>query len=345
MKIKYIDLRSDSVTEPTTEMRKAMAEAEVGYDVFYDDPTVNKLEAIAAEMAGKEAALFMATGTMANQLAVMTWTKRGDEVILSADSHILLDEVGATAVLSSVCLRALPAKDGILHAADIHGAFRALDDIHYPRTGLVCMENALGRGTVLPLEMMKEVYRATKTYDLSVHTDGARIFNAMHVLNTSLKEIARYTDSLAIHLSKGLCAPIGSLLIGEKEFIAKARRNRHMIGGGWSHPGILAAAGIIALEKMIDRLKEDHENARYMAEQLSKFPCINVDNTRADINLVFFHMDLSEEKLKNMPSHMFDRKIKISNDKNGNFRFAFHHDISHDDVDTVIETMKEYIDL
>lgn len=337
--MRYIDLRSDSVTQPTKQMRKAMYEAEVGYDVFRDDPTVNRLEKIAAEMTGMEAGLFVATGTMSNQIAIMTFTNRGDEIILSYDSHILEFEVGAASALSSVGYRPIYSPDSILRRSDIIKAIRPYkDDIHVPRTGLVCLENALGRGSVVSLEQMKEAYITAKENNIPVHTDGARVFNAAVALGVDIQEIAKYTDSLAIHLSKGLCAPVGAVLLGTKDFIEKARKNRHMIGGGMSHPGILAAAGIVALESMVERLSVDHANARYMRKRLMEFPGIDIDNTRNDINLVFFKIsDVPQSFIENLPQSMMEHGIKISAGSNGMFRFVLHNDVSREDVDYTIK--------
>jgi len=340
--MKTIDFRSDSVTKPTLEMRQAMFDAEVGYDVFRDDPTVNRLEEIAADMTGKEAGLFTPTGTMANQLAILSHTNRGEEVILSADSHIIWYEVGAHAVLSSVALWPIPVPDGILRASDIDRAFRP-NDIHMPSTGLVCMENALGRGTVVPIHLMEEVYQAAHSHGLPVHTDGARVFNAAHVLGVGVKEIANQTDSLAIHLSKGLCAPIGSIVVGSESFIERARRYRHMLGGGMSQTGVLAAAGIIALTRMVDRLVEDHQNARYLASLLPQIGRVKVDTSRADINMVFFSLDYPTEIIQNFPVNMLEYGIKISPSSEGFFRFVTHHDITRADIDYTIGIFEKLI--
>ena len=340
--MRYIDFRSDSVTQPTEEMRQAMYSAEVGYDVFRDDPTVNRLEKMMAERTGKEAGLFVPTGTMSNQLAVLTWTNRGEEMILSSDSHILEFEVGAAAVLSSVGYRVVHTEDSILRAKDIEAAVRPYpEDIHVPRTSLVCLENALGRGSVVPVPLMKEAYEAAKRHGLNVHTDGARIFNAAAALGVNIRELAEYTVSLSVHLSKGLCAPVGGVLVGPGAFIEKARRYRHMLGGGMSQSGILAAAGIVALEKMPDRLLEDHENARYLGRQLETLPGITVDQTRADINMVFFKWEhRSEVFLNALPARMLEKGIKISAGSDGNFRFVVHNDISHSDINYTIEILK-----
>ena len=341
--MKYIDLRSDSVTMPTEEMREVMYKADVGYNPYGEDPSVNRLEELAAEMTGKEAALFTATGTMCNQLAILSFTERGDEIILSSDSHISNSEAGAVAVLSSVSYHSIFSDDGILRSSRIEMAIRPPDKITSARTGLLCLENALGRGTALPLHLMKEAYETARKYNVPVHTDGARIFNAVHALNTGLKDIGKYTDSLAIHLSKALCAPIGSILTGSADFIKKAKKYRHMLGGGWSHPGILAAAGIVALETMVDRVKEDNANAAYMRGLLSRLPNVEVNFKQAEINLVFFTLSLSGEKVDALPQYMFSHGVKILPAKRGAFRFALHKDIQKNDIDTVIQILNGFV--
>jgi threonine aldolase len=341
--MRYIDLRSDSVTMPTEAMRKAMYEAEAGYDVYGDDRTTIRLEALAAEMTGKEAGLFAATGTMCNQLAILSFTERGDEIILSSDSHIANSETGAVAVLSSVSYHSIFTDDGIIRSSHIESAIRSSDKVTSARTGLLCLENALGRGTVVPLNLMKEAYETAKKYGIPVHTDGARAFNAMHALDTGLMDIAKYTDSLAIHLSKALCAPIGSVLTGSSDFIKKARKYRHMLGGGWSHPGIIAAAGIVALQTMVDRVREDNINAGYMRDRLSRLPDVEVEMKQADINLVFFKLNLPQEKIDALPQYMYNQGVKILNSKKGIFRFVLHNDVSRDDINTVIQILGGYL--
>lgn len=341
--MRYIDLRSDTVTVPTDEMRKAMFEAEVGDDVYGDDPTVNRLEELAAEIAGKEAALFVPSGTFGNQLAIFTHTQRGDEVIVGDDCHILLHEVGASAVIAGVQLRALPTDKGALRAEDVKKAIRDLDDIHYPRTGLICMENAHGNGMVVPVEKMKKVYEVANQHKIPVHLDGARLFNAAAALNVDAKEITRYADSVMFCLSKGLCAPVGSMLAGSREFIEKARKGRKLMGGGLRQAGFLAAAGIIALTKMRDRLAEDHENARYLAKRLLEIPGIKLNLDEVQIDMVFFDMtetgitgaELAEEFLK--------RGIKINSEEDGLMRFVTNYWVCKKDIDYVVEQMKEII--
>lgn len=340
--MRYIDLRSDTVTMPTEEMRIAMAKAPVGDDVYCDDPTVNELEKIAAQMVGKEAALFVPSGTFANQLALLTHTKRGDEVILEHNSHIVIHEVGASAVIAGVQLRTIHGEKGAMNPKLVEKSIRP-DDIHMPRTGLICVEQAHGCGAVVPLENLKAIKEIASRYNIPVHMDGARVFNAATALNVDVKEITENCDTLMFCLSKGLCAPIGSILAGSKEFIDIARKNRKLMGGGLRQAGILAAAGIIALEKMTLRLKVDHENADYMAEKLSEINGIDVDFSRRDINMVFFTIkeDLIEDKV--LVNSIFDAGIKINGIEDGEYRFVSNNDITREDIDFTVNKLKELL--
>jgi threonine aldolase len=340
--MKYIDLRSDTVTQPTQAMRDAMHIAEVGDDVYQDDPTVNKLEALAAEMLGKEAALYVPSGTMSNQLALMSWTNRGDEVIVSADCHIFMHEVGAAAVLSGANLRQLPFKDGVYNARLIEKAIRP-DDIHEPKTVLICMENALANGRVVPLSVMEEVYALAKKNGIAVHLDGARIFNAAAALSVDVKEITKNADTISCCLSKGLCAPVGSVLVGSASTIAKARKYRKMLGGGMRQCGLLAAAGILALTDMSTRLKEDHDNAKYMAKKLNALKGVEVDLDSVQINMVFFKVDRPADLIDSLPERMLEKGIKINGEELGEFRFVTSNDVSKEDIDYAVSTFSELI--
>ncbi len=339
--MRYIDLRSDTVTMPTDEMRKAMAEALVGDDVYGDDPTINKLEELAARMVGKEAALFVPSGTMGNQLAIMSHTSYGDEIIVGANSHIVVHEVGAAARLSGVSYAIVDNPDDRIYAEDVIRKIRT-DDIHHPKTGLVCLENALANGTVVPLDIMKDAYEAAKANGIPVHTDGARLFNAATALGVDASEIAKYTDSVMFCLSKGLCAPVGSMLAGSKEFINKARRMRKLLGGGMRQAGILAAAGIIALEKMTKRLHEDHENIKYMTEKLLEMPEISLKPENVQIDMVYFDIVKEGFDAAAFTDYLFNNGVKINNDWPLEFRYVAHNDISREDIDKVIGLMKEY---
>jgi len=338
--MKFIDLRSDTVTMPTDEMRQAIANAEVGDDVYRDDPTVNKLEKLAAEKVGKEASLFVPSGTFGNQLALLTHTRRGNEVIVGKNNHIVLHEVGASAVIAGVQLRTLETVNGVMSPKDVLKAIR-VDDIHEPETGLICVENAHGCGAVVPLSVLKEIKGIAESHSIPVHMDGARIFNAALSLDVDAKEIAACCDSVMFCLSKGLAAPAGSMLAGSKEFIDRARKYRKLMGGGMRQIGILAAAGIIALEKMTGRLAEDHENAKYLAEELSKLPGVNVKRDRLDIDMVFFEMgeDVIKESL--LIEKLYEKNIKINGVEGGEYRFVTHIGVSREDLDYVINCMKE----
>ncbi len=338
--MRFIDLRSDTVTMPTDEMRQAIANAEVGDDVYQDDPTVNKLEKLAAEKVGMEAALFVPSGTFGNQLAILTHTRRGNEVIVGKNNHIVVHEVGASAVIAGVQLRTLETTNGVMSPKDVLHAIR-VDDIHEPETGLICVENAHGCGAVVPLDNLKEIREIAVSHSIPLHMDGARIFNAALALGVDVKEITACCDSVMFCLSKGLAAPAGSMLAGSKEFIQRARKYRKLMGGGMRQIGILAAAGIIALEKMVDRLHEDHENAKYLAQELSKLPGVNVIEDRLDIDMVFFEMgeDVIKEDL--LVEKLYEKNIKISGTEDEEYRFVTHIGVTREDIDYVIKSMKE----
>ena len=340
--MRYIDLRSDTVTVPTEEMRQKMASAPVGDDVYGDDPTINELEKLAAQIVGKEAALFVPSGTFGNQLALLTHTRRGDEVILEHNAHIVIHEVGAAAVIAGVQLRTIQGNNGIMDPKLVEKHIRP-DDIHMPRTSLICVEEAHGCGAVLPMENLKAIKEVAEKYNLPVHMDGARVFNAAASLKVDVKEITKNCDTIMFCLSKGLCAPVGSMLAGSKEFIDTARKNRKLMGGGLRQAGILAAAGIVALEKMVGRLHVDHENADYMAEKLSEIKGIKVDFSRRDINLVFFTIDEGMIEDKVLVDSFFDSGIKINGIEDGEYRFVTNNWVTKDDVDFTVNKLKELL--
>ena len=287
---KVIDFRSDTVTKPTQEMREAMYRAEVGDDVYGDDPTVNRLEEIAAAKVGKEAAVWVPTGTMGNQTAIMAWTNRGDEIVLEELAHIYVYEVAGPAVLAGCMTKTLRGHLGAMDPADVKAAIRP-QNIHYPKTSLVCIENTHNRsgGCIVPLDNMKAIYEVAHAGGCNVHLDGARLFNASVGLGVDVREITKYADSVQFCLSKGLCAPMGSMVAGSKDYIAKVRKYRKMLGGGTRQVGIVAAAGIIALEKMVDRLADDHANAKRLAEGINKIPGLHVDVEVVQTNMVPVH--------------------------------------------------------
>jgi len=340
--LRYIDLRSDTVTMPTEEMRKAMAEAVVGDDVYGDDPTVIELETLSAELVGKEAAMFVPSGTMGNQLAVMTHTRRGDEIIVEESCHIVEHEVGAVAVIAGVNLRTVRGIHGVMQPEDVELAIRE-DDLHHPETTLICMENALSNGRVVTLEDMKKIYDVAKKHNLPVHLDGARLFNAAAHLNVEATAITAYTDSLMFCLSKGLCAPVGSILAGSKSFIAKAKKNRKLLGGGMRQSGILAAAGLIALKDMTKRLHMDHENAKYLAARLAELPGVKVDVDGIHINMVFFAIDNLKMSDAEFTDKLLQKGIKANGAYRGVLRFVTNNDVTKEDIDYVIKCMKEIL--
>jgi len=294
-----INLRSDTQTMPTEEMLDAMGSASLGDDVFGEDPTVNKLEKISAQKFGKEAAMFVASGTMGNLCALISHARPGEEVILEADAHIYYYEVGGFARIAGLSPRLVPGVNGIMSIDGIKKALRS-KDIHYPPTGLLCIENSHNRGggSVYTVQQVNEICQLAHQLKLKVHVDGARIFNASVALNTDVKELVKEADSIMFCLSKGLSAPIGSVLVGDASFISKARKTRKMLGGGMRQAGVIAAAGIVALEKMIDRLKEDHQNAKYIGEEINKAEGLNVNLDSVQTNMVYCNI----EKLKISPA-------------------------------------------
>ncbi|MCX7655899.1 MAG: low-specificity L-threonine aldolase [Treponemataceae bacterium] len=337
----YIDLRSDTVTWPTDAMRQAMAVAPVGDDVYGDDPTVRKLEELAAHLMGKESALFVPSGTFGNQLALFTWCPRGSEVILGEHCHIMQHEAGAASVIAGVQTRPIFAPAGILPLEEIKARIRGTD-IHYPPTSLICLENAHSSGRVIPLSYLKEVTTLAHSYGIPVHLDGARIFNAAIALGVEARDIASSVDSVMFCLSKGLCAPVGSLLAGSEDFIAVARRKRKVMGGGMRQVGVLAAAGLIALTEMTKRLGEDHEHARYLAKKLAEIPGIQVDMSALDINMVFFSLPQQKDPLafvKELRGH----NILINPPESGQFRFVTHYWIDRPAIDSVIAAVQKCI--
>ncbi|MEN6297591.1 MAG: low-specificity L-threonine aldolase [Rectinema sp.] len=336
----YIDLRSDTVTWPTSAMRKAMAEAAVGDDVYGDDPTVNELERLAAEMTGKEAALFVPSGTFGNQLSLFTWCPRGSEVILGEQCHIIQHEAGAASVIAGVQTRPVFAPDGILPIEAIEERIRG-NDIHFPPTSLVCLENAHSSGRVIPLSYMKNVSELAHRYGLPVHLDGARLFNAAAALGAGAAEIAGTVDSVMFCLSKGLCAPVGSMLAGPRDFVERARRKRKVMGGGMRQAGVLAAAGLIALKDMTRRLAEDHKNARYLAGQLGTVPGLEVDAEALDINMVFFRLPAGSDG-DALVSHLKAHEVLINPPELGLCRFVTHYWIDREAIDKAAALMADF---
>jgi threonine aldolase len=288
-----IDLRSDTVTRPTTAMRAAMQAAEVGDDVFGEDPTVNRLERHVAQLLGKEAALFVPSGTMSNQIGVKLHTQPGDELLCDAACHIYNNEAGGPAVLSGVACRAIEAEGGILDVAQLEDKVRDRDDVHVVRTRLVCLENTHNRGggRVYPIEKIRAIRRWARQESLAVHLDGARLWNAVVATGIPAREWAAEFDSVSVCFSKGLGAPVGSALAGPHEFVARARRVRKLLGGGMRQAGVIAAAALYALDHHIDRLAEDHRNAQNIAQAISQTPGLRLVPPEVETNLVWFDVD------------------------------------------------------
>ncbi len=342
----FIDLRSDTVTKPTPEMREAMAKAEVGDDVYGDDPTVNRLQEMAAEMTGKEAGLFVPSGTMGNLAGILAHCQRGDEVILGKKNHTFLYEAGGISVLGGVHSCQLDNQpDGSLLISDVEAAIRP-DDPHDPITRLVCLENTHNRcgGTVQSPEYTRQIVDFAHSRGLKVHLDGARIFNAAAALNVPVKQLTAPVDSVTFCLSKGLCAPVGSVLCGDKEFIKRAHRLRKMLGGGMRQAGVLAAAGIVALEKMTKRLSEDHARARHLAEGLSENRGIVLDAGTPATNMIFFNLapsvKLSAEQIE---AKMKEKGILVSASGAHRFRLVTHYWIDDAAVDKVVSAFGDVL--
>lgn len=336
----YIDLRSDTVTKPTPAMRRAMCEAEVGDDVYQNDPTVNRLEETAARILGKEAALFFPSGTQSNQAAVMSWTRRGDEIIVSDRCHIYEHEVGAVAALSGANMRTLSFAGGIPDPAQIAAAIRG-EDIHFPPTTLICLENALGNGRVVPLDVMRGVYAVARQHGVPVHLDGARAFNAAVALGVEIRALTQYADSVSCCLSKGLCAPIGTVLAGTADFIRRARKNRKMLGGGMRQAGVLAAPALLALTEMPKRLHIDHENAKYLARALAAIDGVTCDAGAVEINMVFCRIDRPHELLDALPAKMLARHVKINPPEQGLFRFVTSNEVDRPALDQALAALRD----
>jgi threonine aldolase len=338
-----IDLRSDTVTLPTPAMREAMYRAEVGDDVYREDPTTNRLETLAAERLGKEAALFVASGTMGNLVAMLTHCGRGDEAILGDRSHTLLFEAGGSASLGGIHHYAVPNQpDGTLRLKDIEAAIRP-DNEHYPRTRLLCLENTHNRcgGAVLSAIYTDAACELAHSHSLRVHIDGARIWNAAVALGVPARDLVRSADSVSFCLSKGLSAPVGSLLCGSAAFVAEARRWRKAVGGGMRQCGVIAAAGIVALEQMVDRLAEDHANARRFAQGIAAVPGIELDPTRVETDIVIFGVDPERMPALQLVSMLRARGVQMSATGPAHIRAVTHYGISAADVDTAVDAVRE----
>ena len=335
-----IDLRSDTVTRPTDEMRRAMAAAQVGDDVYGEDMTINELEEKGAALMGKEAGLFVTSGTMGNLLSVLTVCQRGDEIIMEEQMHMFWYEVAGIAALAGVQIRTLPGIRGVVSVVALQAAIRS-EDIHYPQTRMFCMENTHNRagGTVMTREQMQDLSSAAKQAGLWVHTDGARIFNAAVFLGAEPRELAACTDSLTFCLSKGLAAPVGSLLVGPRDFILRARKYRKMLGGGMRQAGVLAAPGLIALDSMRLRLAEDLRNARKLAEGLARLGA-EVDMDTVQTNIIRFQVPMAAgDFLRRLAA----RGVLANATGPDSIRFVTHYEVSQEDVDQVLAACGEIL--
>ncbi|WCK56751.1 low-specificity L-threonine aldolase [Aneurinibacillus sp. Ricciae_BoGa-3] len=330
-----IDFRSDTLTKPTEEMRRLMYEAEVGDDVYGEDPTVRRLEERAAEMLGHEDALFVTSGTQGNQVALLTHCRVGEEIILEADAHIFLYEGAGPAALGGIQLHTVAGTAGVLSVDDVRKAVRDENDIHQPRTRLICVENTHNKagGRVIPVEKLRELYLLARERSIQVHMDGARLFNAVVASGTSAQEYGEYVDSAQICLSKGLSAPIGSVLTGSKEFITEARRWRKRLGGGMRQAGVIAAPGLYALEHMVDRLEDDHHNAKKLAQYLGSIPGLQVNVDAVETNILM--CDITASGLSNdaFQEKLTEAGVRASNFGEGIIRFVTHRHITAEDVE------------
>ncbi|HUT72016.1 MAG TPA: low-specificity L-threonine aldolase [Desulfatiglandales bacterium] len=344
--MKTIDLRSDTVTLPTPAMREALYHAELGDDVFGEDPTTNRLQEVAAERVGKEAALLVSSGTMGNLVCTLTHCARGEEVVLGDQSHMFFYEAGGMSALGGIFPHTIPNQpDGTMDLEDIEAAIRG-DNIHFPRTRLICLENTHNRcyGSPLLPEYVESVAILAKRHGVRVHLDGARVFNAAVALGVEVREFTKNVDSMSFCLSKGLSAPVGSVICGSREFIAEAIRTRKVLGGGMRQAGVIAAAGIIALNEMVDRLAKDHTNARHLAEGIAEIPGLSIDVARIKTNILFFDFITDRLTPEEFMAGLEERGIKCSHPGPSRFRMVTHYGIDSDDIHRTLECLREVMD-
>lgn len=343
--MKTIDLRSDTVTRPSQEMRAAMAGAEVGDDVLGDDPTVIALQDEAAGMLGKEAALYFPSGTMCNQAAVRAQTQRGDEVMLHAQAHIIFYEQGAASTLSGVQLRCFDSPDGTLDLEKMEEYVHTDEDVHFAPTRLVCLENTHNHcgGTVLPLEHVKAVRAFCDAHGLRLHLDGARLFNAVAATGIPAADWAAPFDTVSVCLSKGLGAPVGSVLVGDRAVIERARRARKVFGGGMRQAGIIAAAGLYALRHNVERLADDHRRCRALAEGLAKLPGLDVDLAKAQTNMVFAGTRGIGVRAAELVERLTAEGVLCLDEGPWAVRFVTHLDVDDDDIATALEVVDRVV--
>ena len=338
-----IDLRSDTVTLPTKAMRMAMHDAELGDDVYGEDPTVNHLQEVAADRLGKEAALFVVSGTMGNLVSLLTHCGRGDEIILGDQAHIFVYEAGGVSALGGVQVHTIPnTARGMLNLADVEDAIRG-DNPHFPRTRAICLENTHNRcgGAVLTPAEMASIKGIAEAHGLVVHLDGARIFNAAEALGVDVREISAQADSVQFCFSKGLSAPVGSMICGSAEFIAEARRTRKIVGGGLRQGGVIAAAALVAIEQMVDRLSEDHENAQILARGLAEIDKISVDPDAVQTNIIMIDVLHPTTDAQSVSEALALEGVKISAVSQKRLRAVTHYGISDQDVKEAIAVVQK----
>lgn len=334
-----IDIRSDTVTRPTAAMRKAMSEAEVGDDVFGDDPTVNRLQDIAAELLGTDAALFLPSGTQSNLCALMSHCGRGDEYIVGQHAHTYMFEGGGAAVLGSIQPQPLDfMPDGTLDLEQVAATIKE-DDFHFAKTKLLCLENTQG-GKVLPLAYLEQARAFATDHGLGLHLDGARVFNASVKLGVPVGDISRYFDSVSVCLSKGLCAPVGSLLCGTSEFIDTARRWRKVLGGGMRQAGVLAAAGILAITEQVGHLQQDHENAQQLAQALSELPGLELDPDSVQTNMFFIRIKRGSAQV--LAQKLAEEGVLVAG-SGDSLRLVTHFDFKQEQIERVVTTFSRLV--
>lgn len=342
--MRFADFRSDTLTKPTHEMRKAMFEAEVGDDVFGEDPTINRLQKMMAKLTGKEAALFVTSGTQGNEVCISAHTKPGKEIIVGKESHIFNYECGGPSLLSGVQMYPVNDQNGIVTLDQIKAAVRHVD-VHYPQTNLICLENTHNRagGVLLPLENIKEISKFARNNKLKIHLDGARLWNASIATGISLKEYCQYFDSVSLCFSKGLGAPVGSIVVGDKNFIHKVHYYRKVFGGGMRQAGILAAACIYAVEKHFERLKEDHQRAKRFAEAISKIPAIKVDLKTIQTNIVIFDVDIPGFVAEDFLIKLQENGVLMLEIDPNRIRAVTHLDLTDEDLEKAIDVLSNLL--
>jgi threonine aldolase len=339
-----VDLRSDTVTKPSPGMRKFMAEAEVGDDVFHEDPSVNRLEEMVAALYGKEAALYVASGTMANQIAIRAQTHHGDEIIMERTSHPFNSEAGALAALAGVQVNLLDGQRGIFDVEQIRAAVRS-PNVHHAPTALICLENTHNRGggSIWPLSKIRDIRECARAVGIPMHLDGARLMNACVATGLRPEDYAQYFDSCTLCLSKGLGAPVGSLVIGSKEFVTRAHRFRKQFGGGMRQAGILAAAGMYALEHNIERLAEDHLNAKRLARGIAEIDGLQIDVNAVETNILYFQIKSLELSVATLLERLKVEGVFMLGTGPNSIRAVTHLDVTKDRIDRAVEVLRKVV--